>query len=367
MPPAPKASAWPKAPRGDSHIPAKSGVTTGSASAWPKAPESTQVPWKTSAPFRFGGTSTNSWNSPPGSVAETASLASSSLDFSLNSAKSPPQWGTVSSDPKPSWPAPTGVSTLKNPSHSNATVVTATTLSTNPSLQTAHSETSTVSSLTEMSFVTQPPPALEPTFAQTQLPPLPPPPPNVWSNIPAMPNKTSGVPKAALYTLFSRAPRRKVLNESDYYTWHNGGPPHELWWTAIFLCPITGKSFPSLLMNSDCKKDEAGIAWHKKKTWASHGAAARAWNHFTRLDTPLHLPVARLGEEEGEGFDQPLELPDACVPENIRKAISSARAKMQSQMQNEQESSTKSGQTTQPLEDDNMDEGEVAWRLPTFP
>ena len=111
--------------------------------------------------------------------------------------------------------------------------------------------------------------------SQTQMP----------SNDSKQPITTAQAPKAALYQFYGRKPRRKQLSNDDYLVWNNGGRPHELKFTAIFHCPLTGELFPAArhgdpkyyvsesMMNHLGQKVE--VVWYTKKSLAEHGAACR--------------------------------------------------------------------------------------------
>lgn len=115
--------------------------------------------------------------------------------------------------------------------------------------------------------------------------PAPPPPPPPAPPRPLYPHKTTDVPKAALHALYGKPPRRKVLEASDYITWNNQGPSHDLQWSSLFICPITAEVFltrpfrgAGTSTNSPVERD--GCIWYKKKSTAEHGAAATAYDCF---------------------------------------------------------------------------------------
>ena len=105
------------------------------------------------------------------------------------------------------------------------------------------------------------------------------------SNEHKQPTTTAKSHKAALYQLYGRKPRRKQLSNDDYLVWNNGGRPHELKFTAIFHCPLTGELFPAArygdpkyyivehTMNHLGQRVE--IVWYTKKSLAEHGAACK--------------------------------------------------------------------------------------------
>jgi hypothetical protein len=130
------------------------------------------------------------------------------------------------------------------------------------------------------------------------------------------------VPKELLYSLYSRAPRRKLLSQEHYYTWHDGGPPHDLRWTAIFICPISAQLFCSLRLGQYVEKN--GSYWYKKKSWAEHTAAAHAYNLCMRQDgNPGVL---------GDGSHDFLHAVPPYTPENIKQEIERKQQQIRTQM-----------------------------------
>ena len=69
----------------------------------------------------------------------------------------------------------------------------------------------------------------------------------------------------------------------QYYTvWSNDGKPHELKFTCIFTCPITGEHFAAGNWEDD--KDITvvdGVYWHKTKKNAMNAAAAKVLDCFS--------------------------------------------------------------------------------------
>jgi len=92
-------------------------------------------------------------------------------------------------------------------------------------------------------------------------------------------------PKDALYAFYGKKPRGKQLSNEDYIVWNNNAAPHELRFTAIFHCPLTGECFPagaygdSSLYNIEITTNHQGkqveVVWYTKKSLAEHGASCR--------------------------------------------------------------------------------------------
>lgn len=94
-----------------------------------------------------------------------------------------------------------------------------------------------------------------------------------------------------------------VLSPSDR---NDGGPPHALKWTSIFLCPVTGEVFCSGRCGEESsfqvqREATEVVVWYTKKTSAEHAAAARAvdcsrlrdgkWCERLSHDEPYREPV----------------------------------------------------------------------------
>lgn len=98
----------------------------------------------------------------------------------------------------------------------------------------------------------------------------------------------AAVPKAILYQFFGKKPRRKQLSNEDYFAWNNGGRPHELKFTAIFQCPLTGECFASapygdpkyyqVTTVTNNQGQVVPMVWYTKKAFAEHGAAAKCYD-----------------------------------------------------------------------------------------
>ena len=68
---------------------------------------------------------------------------------------------------------------------------------------------------------------------------------NPYAGEPLLPCKTTGVPKAALSGWYGQKPRCHQLSKNQYVCWHDGGMPHKLRFTCVFVCPLTGECFAS--------------------------------------------------------------------------------------------------------------------------
>jgi hypothetical protein len=152
-------------------------------------------------------------------------------------------------------------------------------------------------------------------------------------------NKTSGVPKAALHSVYGRPPRRKVISQENYHTWHNSGPPHLLKFTSIFCCPLTGECFasgrygdPKFYYQHASATNSSGsfVTWYNKKALAEHGAAARAFDCIAYRECAaagnegMDMIPETLGADAPYAYEQSPPLV-ASVPDNIRQAIREAQ------------------------------------------
>jgi hypothetical protein len=145
-------------------------------------------------------------------------------------------------------------------------------------------------------------------------------------------NKTSGVPKAALHSVYGRPPRRKVISQENYHTWHNSGPPHLLKFTSIFCCPLTGECVASGRYGDAAlyQMDGNGLLWYNKKTLAEHGAAARAFDCISYRECGDGMIPETIGDETPYALaESPPMSPH--VPDNIRQAILQAQHGIRSQ------------------------------------
>lgn len=113
-------------------------------------------------------------------------------------------------------------------------------------------------------------------------------PPAVPTAAAAAPPAPGAVPKAILYQFYGKKPRRKQLSNEDYFAWNNGGRPHELKFTAIFQCPLTGECFssapygdPKYYQMTNVTNNQGQVVpmvWYTKKAFAEHGAAAKCYD-----------------------------------------------------------------------------------------
>jgi hypothetical protein len=147
-------------------------------------------------------------------------------------------------------------------------------------------------------------------------------------------NKTSSVPKAALHSVYGRPPRRKVISQENYYTWHDSGPPHLLKFTSIFCCPLTGECFASgrygdpafyyQHSSTSASGSSAFITWYNKKALAEHGAAARAFDCIASRENVGDEGIETLGTDRPYPYEQSPHM-SVSVPDNIRQAIRHAQ------------------------------------------
>jgi hypothetical protein len=66
---------------------------------------------------------------------------------------------------------------------------------------------------------------------------------NPFAGQPWLPNKTMGVPKAALNAWYMQKPRHYQCTKDQYITWNDGGMPHRLKFTSVLVCPMSGELF----------------------------------------------------------------------------------------------------------------------------
>jgi len=170
----------------------------------------------------------------------------------------------------------------------------------------------------------------------------PPPRPNPFAGVPlSRINKTAGVPKAALHSVYGRPPRRKVISQDDYHTWHDGGPPHQLKFTSIFCCPATGECFPSGRYGSTAlhQVDERGTVWYTKKALAEHGAAARAFDCLSLRDCAVGMVPELIGDDTPYIADQSPLLQSMVVSNSgILQTILSSQERIRQQQQQQSSS-----------------------------
>lgn len=154
--------------------------------------------------------------------------------------------------------------------------------------------------------------------------------------------KVAGAPKTALHALFGKPPRRAVLDKGNYFTWNNGGPPHDLKWSSVFIDPCTGEAFWSGCYGDAnfYKKTEtqgvggaAVVVWYNKKTLAEHGAAATAFDCLSYRDcieAGLTIP-ATVGDDKAYTENQARPLPPH-MPEEERVKAAAKQSIIQKQL-----------------------------------
>ena len=161
----------------------------------------------------------------------------------------------------------------------------------------------------------------------------------------AMPTPTTPgfAPKSALHALYGRPPRRKIISQDHYFTWHNNGPPHELKWTSVFVCPITGEFFWSgrfgdaRYYNVTIRDDGSIVVWYTKKTLAEHGAAARCYDCTLWRDEQVRhsmQPLVYLGLDPPYNMDRAMGMPESA-PREVRDAMVALQRQIQMPMAGE--------------------------------
>ena len=108
--------------------------------------------------------------------------------------------------------------------------------------------------------------------------------------------KLSGQPKSELYVLYGQRHGR-VLKTGDYITWNDNGPPHNLRFTSVFVCPVTGEAFRSGTYGSAVEMKN-GLCWYVSKKMAEHGAAARAYDCLSFREARHGEAYYYLGDDE---------------------------------------------------------------------
>jgi hypothetical protein len=91
-------------------------------------------------------------------------------------------------------------------------------------------------------------------------------------------------PKSDLHTYYGKQKSGKGLAATNYHTWHDGGPAHQLRWTSVLCCPNHGVLYHSIPYRgcSDGPPHYAhGSYWFAKKITAEHAAAAHAYDYQT--------------------------------------------------------------------------------------
>ncbi|KAI2497719.1 hypothetical protein MHU86_16761 [Fragilaria crotonensis] len=178
-----------------------------------------------------------------------------------------------------------------------------------------------------------------------------------YAGEPLLPCKTTGVPKAALSGWYGQKPRSHQLSKLQYVCWHDGGMPHKLQFSCVFVCPLTGECFASGRYGADPKAyhveedstsrhgdgGPAGgtgggvIVWYKKKANAEHGAAARAYDcfsyrhYFATSTRSVHLGLERPYLEMTMAKDlDPTSLPPPLpvLPAEVQTKIDTLKQKL---------------------------------------
>jgi hypothetical protein len=186
-------------------------------------------------------------------------------------------------------------------------------------------------------------------------------------------NKTSDVPKAALHSVYGRPPRRKVISQENYYTWHNSDAPHLLKFTSIFVCPLTGECFasgrygdPAFYYQHSTRNATSGssafVTWYSKKTLAEHGAAARAFDCIASReyagDKGIGMQPETLGADVPYTYEQSPPLLDS-IPDNFRQAIRQSQQSIFNNTKNQ--SQGRDGSTKVKVETASDEGGDSDW------
>ena len=75
--------------------------------------------------------------------------------------------------------------------------------------------------------------------------------PNPYAGQPWLPNKTLGVPKAALNVWYMQKPRSFQCSKDQYICWSDGGRAHETKFTCVFVCPLSGEFVEGVSLRLD--------------------------------------------------------------------------------------------------------------------
>jgi hypothetical protein len=136
-----------------------------------------------------------------------------------------------------------------------------------------------------------------------------------------------GVPKAALYTLYSKPPYRINLSTENYYCWNDGGPPHNMCFTGIFCCPQSGEIFRSGRYGDDASlyQYKDGLYWYAKKGMAEHGAAARAHDCLQYRSVPEGSLYFWVGDDIPYRTTRPMEAPRSMPAAQWQKLVQAQR------------------------------------------
>ena len=103
---------------------------------------------------------------------------------------------------------------------------------------------------------------------------------NSLKNIPFLP-KNLGTPKNVIPHWYERRHKGYYFKSNEcFFSWNDGGKPHEMFHTSIFKCPVTGELFGSgqfgdnkslyrvrkESINAACDNDDEKVAivWHRE-------------------------------------------------------------------------------------------------------
>ena len=190
---------------------------------------------------------------------------------------------------------------------------------------------------------------------------------NPLAKQPWLPNKTMGVPKSALSAWYNQKPRHCQLSKDCFISWNNGGLAHQLKFTSVFVCPLTGEIFASgrygETVEYKTSMDEgngAEIVWYSEypivcvgriplvscfvanapglldvpthtdtKKLAEHGAASRAYDCFSYRQyfgtgmNSVHLGTEQpyLPKEQAQRLNQPGPPQLPTLPPNVENKV----------------------------------------------
>jgi hypothetical protein len=158
---------------------------------------------------------------------------------------------------------------------------------------------------------------------------------------PPLQPQTPPVPKGELHSLYGKAPRRKIISNENYHTWHNSGQAHNLKWSSAFVCPLSGEIFLSANYpgggacsppSNHPESTTSHPLWFSKKAQAEHGAAALAFDCLVYRDylknpgavqglvpvpTPRYISLEKPYTEEEAVYELP---PGLNIPlEDVQK------------------------------------------------
>ena len=140
--------------------------------------------------------------------------------------------------------------------------------------------------------------------------------------------RLTNAPKAELYSMYGKDRFRKALCAADYITWNNNGPPHNMRFTSVFVCPITGETFASGSYGTEKTpqyewKDE--FCWYPTKKLAEHAAAARAYDCLSFRNVPAGQSYYYIGNDEPYHIKYGKSLNTSKIPHLERQLIEEAK------------------------------------------